>query len=176
MRFRTLALGITAVGLLAVGTAAPSPAAEVKEFEATIAMPAPVIANMTAGSYETDAARQTCPEGGAGDGVIYAFFDLKGEYKHFFVSGPDSTLNEPDPTGGAVLTLGTVNDYDLDLYLFDAKCNELDVEGSIMNLNGIGNGSVAGKKPARYAAVSYHHGAPNISVLLEASNSKITKK
>lgn len=175
MRIRTLALGITAVGLLAVGTAAPSPAQEIKEFEATIAAPAPIIAYATAGTYVTDAARQTCPEGGAGDGVIYAFFDLKGEYKHFFVSGPESTLNQPDPTGGAVLKLGTFHDYDLDLHLFDAKCNELDVEGSINYLNGIGNGSVAGKKPARYAAVSYHHGAPNIPVLLEASNSPIKK-
>ena len=173
MRFRTLALGITAVGLLAVGTAAPSPAAEIKEFEATIAMPAPVVAYASAGTYGTDAARQTCPEGGAGDGVIYAFFDLEGEYKHFFVSGPDSTLNEGDPSGQG---LGTFHDYDLDLHLYDAKCNELDTEGSINDLNGIGNGSVGGKKPARYAAVSYHHGAPNIPILLEASNQKINKK
>ena len=176
MRFRTLALAITAVGLLAVGTAAPSPAAEIKEFEATIAMPAPIVAYAMSGTYGTDAARQTCPEGGAGDGVIYAFFDLEGDYKHFFVSGPESTLSEPDPSGGAVVTLGTFHDYDLDLHLYDAKCNELDVEGSINNMNGIGNGSVAGKKPARYAAVSYHHGAPNLPVLLEASNDKIVKK
>ncbi|MBW3537395.1 MAG: hypothetical protein KY395_06470, partial [Actinobacteria bacterium] len=128
MRFRTLAIGIAAVGLLAVGTAAPSPAQDIKEFEATIAMPAPIVAYATAGTYGTDAARQTCPEGGAGDGVIYAFFDLEGDYKHFWVSGPDSTLNEPDPSGGAVFTLGTIHDYDLDLHLYDAKCNELEMD------------------------------------------------
>jgi len=171
MRFRTLALGITAVGLLAVGTAAPSPAAEVKKFEGTISTPLPVVSNMTAGHYETDALRQTCPKGGAGDGVFYKFFDLKGEYKHFFVSGPKSTLNQADPSP---LALGTFHDYDLDLYAFDAKCKELTVEGSINTVNGIGNGTA--NKPARYAAVAYYSGPPNLKVLLEASNEKINKK
>lgn len=173
MRLRTLALGITAVGLLAVGTAAPSPAAEIKKYEATIKAPAPIVSNMTAGHYLTDAARQTCPKGGAGDGTFYAFFDLKGDFKHFFVSGPPSTINQPDPAG----LNGTFHDYDLDLYVFDAKCNELDHEGSINLANGIGNASVTTKnKLARYAAVAYFSGPPNLKVTVEASMEKINKK
>ena len=170
MRFRTLALGITAVGLLAVGTAAPSPAAEVKKFEKTIAAPAPVAANATAGHYETDKARQVCPSAGAGDGKIYAFFELKEDFKFFFVSGPKSNISQPDPSG----TVGTFHDYDLDLYAFDAKCKELEIVGSITGVNGIGDGTA--KKPARYAAVAYYSGPPNLKVTLEASNTKIVKK
>src|SRR5687768_12054075 len=140
MRFRTLALGITAVGLLAVGTAAPSPAAEIKKFEGTIALPAPVVSAELAQDYASGGAlRLTCPEAGEGDGLVYKFFDLKGEFKHFWVSGPPSTVNEPDPSGGAAVDLGTFHDYDLDLDLFDAKCNPLEVEGSINLSNGIGN-------------------------------------
>lgn len=174
MRFRTLALGITAVGLLAVGTAAPSPAAEIKKYEGTIALPAPVVSNAAAASYDPagDAIRMTCPEAGDGDGVFYKFFDLKGEFTHFFVSGPPSTLNQPDPSP---VGLGTIHDYDLDLYAFDAKCNELEIDGSIGTSNGIGNGTVVGKKPARYAAVAYFSGPPNLPVLLEASTEKIKK-
>ena len=170
MRFRTLALGITAVGLLAVGTAAPSPAAPIKKFEKTIAAPAPVLSNATAGHYETDKARQVCPSAGAGDGKIYAFFELKEDFKFFFVSGPKSTLNQADPAAGN----GTFHDYDLDLYVFDAKCKELTVEGSINKANGIGDGTA--NKPARFAAVAYFSGPPNLKVTLEASNTKIVKK
>lgn len=176
MRFRTFALGIAAVGLLGVATAAPSPAAEVKKFEGTIAMPAPIVSNEMAGHWVNEGElRQVCPGPGDFDGQFYKFFDLEGDFSHFFVSGPPTTLNEPDPTGGAVLTLGSVQDYDLDLYLFDAKCNELEHEGSINTLNGIGNSSVGGKKPARYAAVAYHNGPPNLSITLEASTEKIKK-
>lgn len=174
MRFRTFALGITAVGLLAVGTAAPSPAAEVKKYEGTIALPAPAVSNATAAHYDgvDDALRMTCPDPGDGDGVFYKFFDLKGSYTHFFVSGPPSTLNQPDPSP---LALGTIHDYDLDLYAFDEKCNELELDGSIGTTNGIGNGTVVGKKPARYAAIAYFNGPPNLPVFLEASTEKIKK-
>ena len=180
MRIRNLALGLTAVGLLAVGTAAPSPAAEVKKYEATIAAPAPIVSSEFAGHWITTAnenpVRQTCPEGGPGDGVFYKFIDLKGDYTHFFVSGPPSTLNEPDPTGGAVITLGTFNDYDVDLFAFDAKCNELELDGSINTMSGIGNASVTAKnKAARYAAIAYFSGPPNLDVVLEASTERIKK-
>jgi len=172
MRFRTLALGITAVGLLAVGTAAPSPAAPIKKFEKTIAAPAPGLANATAGHFDGvgDKGRQVCPSAGAGDGKIYAFFELKEDFKFFFVSGPKSNINQPSPG----VFSGTVQDYDLDLYVFDAKCKELTVEGSINGANGIGDGTA--KKPARYAAVAYFSGPPNLKVTLEASNTKIVKK
>lgn len=174
MRLRNLALGITAVGLLAVGTAAPSPAAEVKKYEGTIAAPAPIVSGELAGHWVNEGeARQTCPEPGAGDGLVYKFFDLKGEFKHFFVGGPNPpTINETEPTG----VWGTVQEYDFDLYVFDAKCNELEVEGSITGGAGYGNASVTGKKPAAYAAVAYFSGPPNMTVILEASNEKIVKK
>lgn len=172
MRLRTLALGITAVGLLAVGTAAPSPAAEVKKYEGTIALPAPILAAELAGHWVNEGeARQTCPEAGAGDGIFYKFFDLKGEFKHFFVAGPTPLVNEQEPSG----VYGTIQDYDLDLHVFDAKCNELEIEGSITGGAGYGNGSVTGKKLAKFAAVSYFAGPPNLSFTLEASMDKIKK-
>ena len=174
MRIRNLALGLTAVGLLAVGAATPSPASEVKKFEGTIEMPAPVVSGEMAGHWVTGGdLRQVCPEPGPGDGIIYKFFDLEGEFKHFFVGGPTPPMiNEQEPSGA----WGTVQEYDFDLYLFDAKCNELDVESSITGGAGYGNGSVAGKKPARYAAVAYFSGPPNMTVVVEASNEKIVKK
>ena len=172
MRLRTLALGITAVGLLGVGTAAPSPAAEIKKYEGTIAAPAPVLAAELAADWISGgAARQTCPGAGDADGVFYKFFDLEGEFRHFFVSGPTPLVNEADPTA----LYGTIQDYDMDLHVFDAKCNLLDIEGSITGGAGYGNGSVTGKKSARYAAVSYFAGPPNMHLLLEASNEKIKK-
>jgi hypothetical protein len=172
MRFRTLALGITAVGLLAVGTATPSPAAPIKKFEGTIAAPVPVV------GFELGSMEDFCPSGGAADGSVYRFFDLKADFKHFYVSGPASTLNQPlpgDPSGLGVLPGGTLHDYDIDLHAFDAKCRALAVEGPINTANGIGAGTSA--KPARYVAVSYFTGPhPNIKVLVEASTEKIVKK
>lgn len=173
MRFRRFALAAGAAGLLATGFAAPAPANEVKKFEGTIAAPMPVISNMMAGEYLTDAARRACSapgKAGEGDGVNYKFFDLKGDFKFFFVSGPPSNLNVADPSG----LNGTFHDYDLDLYVFDAKCNLLDGEGSINSANGIGD--LTARKPARFAAVSFFSGVPNIKVTLEASNAKIAKK
>lgn len=171
MRFRTLAVGIAAVGLLAVG-AVPAPAQDIKEFEGTIALPAPIVSNEMVGHWVTSGElRQVCPGEGDTNGIFYLFFDLEADYKYFFVSGPELTVNEPEPSG----LWGSIQDYDLDLYLFDEKCNELEVEGSIMTGAGVGNGMAAGKKLARYAAISYFAGPPNLPVLLEASNEKITK-
>ena len=172
MRFRTLALGITAIALLAVATAAPSPAAEVKKYEGTIAAPAPVVSGELSQDYATGGAlRMTCPEAGEGDGLVYKFFDLGADYKFFFVSGPPSTVNQPDPAG----VNGTFHDYDVDLDAYDAKCNPLELEGSINLANGIGNATVAGKTPAKYAVITYFTGPPNLPVLLEASNERIKK-
>lgn len=172
MRIRNLALAAGVASLLAIGSAAPAPANEVKKFEGTIAAPAPIVANAMAGHYTGvgDNARQVCPKGGSGDGVFYKFFDLKGDFKFFFVSGPPSTINQPDPSG----LNGTFHDYDLDLYVFDAKCKELEGDGSINSANGIGD--LTARKPARYAAIAFYSGAPNLKVTLEASNAKIVKK
>ena len=172
MRFRTLALGITAVGLLAVGTAAPSPAAEVKKFEGTITAPLHTASNELAGMEDF------CPDGGEGQGSVYRFFDLKADYKHFYVSGPPTTLDEPypgDPSGSGAIPSGNRQDYDLDLYAFTSKCVSVDIEGPIMTGFGIGAGTAA--KPVRYVAVNYYDGfQPNIPVTVEASNSPIKKK
>ncbi len=162
-----------AAGSLAIGLASPAPAAEVKKFEGTIAAPLPVVSAELAADYVTgEALRMTCPEPGDGDGVFYKFFDLKAEYKFFFVSGGEPVINEPDPSGALG---GAIQDYDLDLHLFDAKCNIIEVDGDITS--GSGHAPGIGFKPARYAAVSYFSGPyPNIAVTLEASTERIVKK
>ena len=171
MRLRNLALGLTAVGLLAVGTAAPSPAAEVKKFEGTIAAPAPVVSNELAGMEDF------CPTGGEANGTVYRFFDLGADFKHFYISGPATTLNEPypgDPTGLGVVPGGNRQDYDLDFYAFSAKCVAIDTDGPIQTALGIGAGTTA--RPARYVAVNYYDGIhPNIAITVEASTAPIKK-
>ena len=177
MRLRNLALAITAAGLLAVGAAAPSPAAEIKKFEGTIALPAPAVSNMMAGTYLTDAAAMVCPDAGEGDGVFYKFFDLGADFKHFYVSGPPTTLDEPypaDPSGLGAIPSGNRQDYDLDMYAYTAKCVEVDIEGPIMTASGIGAGTAA--RPVRYVAVNYYDGIHlDIPITLEASNDRIKK-
>jgi hypothetical protein len=164
MRIRSFVLAAGAAGLLATGFAGPATANDVKKFEGTIAAPAPVASNDLA------ADKANCPKGGSANGTVYRFFDLKGEFTHFYVSGPKLNVNQPDPAAGQ----GDIQDYDLDLYLFNAKCVPIDASGSINKLNGVGS---ATSKPARYAAVAYFAGPyPNIPVVLEASNQKIVKK
>ena len=171
MRLRTLALGITAVGLLAVATAAPSPAAEVKKYEGTIAAPLPVVSNELAKMDDF------CPDGGPANGTFFRFFDLGADFKHFYVSGPPTTLNEPlpaDPTGLGATPSGNKQDYDLDMYAYNAKCVQVDIEGPINTSFGIGAGTAA--KPVRYIAINYYDGIhPEIPIVLEASNDKIKK-
>ena len=165
MRFRTLALGITAVGLLAVGTAAPSPAAEVKKFEGTIAAPAPVVSN------ELAKMEDFCPTGGDANGSVYRFFDLGADYTHFYVSGPALNVNEADPTG---VYGGSFQDYDLDFYGFNAKCSTVDGDGPINDQMGVG--SYTSSRPIRYVAINYFAGPyPEIPIVLEASTEKIKK-
>lgn len=162
-----------AASSLAIGSASPSPAAEIKKFEGTIAAPLPVVSAELASDYATgEALRMTCPEAGDGDGIFYKFFDLKAEYKFFFVSGGEPVISEPDPSG---VLGGSIQDYDLDLHLFDAKCNIIEVDGDI--ITGSGHAPGIGFKPARYAAISYFSGPyPDIAVTLEASTEKIIKK
>ncbi len=172
MRIRHLALTGAALGLLAVGSAAPSPASDLKKFEGTITAPLPVVSN------ELAAMEDFCPDGGDAQGAVYRFFDLGADFKHFYISGPPTTLDEPlpaDPSGVGVTPSGNKQDYDLDLYAFTAKCVAVDIEGPINTAFGNGAGTAA--KPARYVAVNYYDGAqPNIPVIVEASNSPIKKK
>lgn len=171
MRLRTLALGITAVGLLAVGTAAPTPAAPA-EFEGTIAIPSTQLSNEFAGGATVEDLRMTCPDPGDGDGVFYKFFDLKADYTKFRVYSPAELVNEPDPTGDpGGLTRGTITEYDLDLYAFNAKCESVEADGSLFGING--NGIMKAVRPVRFVAINYFAGPHlNIPVVVEASNDK----
>lgn len=171
MRFRNLALGIAAVGVLAVGTASPSPAAPAK-FEGTIAIPSAQLSNELAGGATVEDLRMTCPEPGDGDGIVYKFFDLKADYTKFKVYSPAELVNEQDPTGDpAELTRGTITEYDVDLYAFNAKCQRVEADGSLLGL--AGNGIMKAARPARYIAINYFAGPHlNLPIVVEASNDK----
>lgn len=161
---RAVLVFVCAAGLLA-GGAAPSPAQDIKEFEGTIAAPAPVVSN--------ELAKDTsfCPDGGDLDGSVYKFFDLGADYKHFYVSGPELIVDQEEPTGAKG---GNYQDYDFDLYVFNAKCVQVTGEGPINAQMGVGHYTAA--RPVRYAAVNYYAGPyVDIPVLLEASNAPIRK-
>lgn len=161
---RILAVFVVTAGLLA-GGAAPSPAQDVKKFEGTIAAPLPVVSN------ELAAMDDFCPTGGDANGTFYRFFDLGAEYKHFYVSGPALIVDEPDPTG---VKGGSFQDYDVDLYVFNSKCVEVDGDGPINKQMGVGAYTAA--RPVRYAAINYYAGPyADIPIVLEASNDKIKK-
>ena len=174
MRLRNLALGITAVGLLAVATAAPSLAnpapAPDKKIEGTVAFPLPELGRETT---KGDGAHPlVCPHAGEGDGLWYKFLDLKETYTRFTLKSSATVLREPDPTGDpAGLTGGTINEFDIDIWAYDAKCNHIDVTGNLMTAAGEGV-AIAGK-PAKYIVVSYFAG-PHLNIPFEvvASNKK----
>lgn len=164
MKLRLLAVVISSAALLG-GAAAPTPAQEIKEFEGTIAAPAPIVSNELA--KESD----FCPDGGDLDGSVYKFFDLGADYKHFYVSGPELIVDQPEPTGQKG---GNYQDYDFDLYVFNEKCVQVTGEGPINKQMGVG--PYTASRPVRYAAVNYYAGPyVDIPVLLEASNAPIKK-
>lgn len=143
----------------------PTSASPTAKFEGTIAVPVPVVSN------EIAAMEDICPEGGDANGTMYRFFDLEGEYKHFYVSGPALMVDQPEPTG---VKGGNYQDYDLDLYLFNSKCNAVDGDGPINKQMGVGSFTAA--RPARYAAINYYAGPYiDIPVVLEASHAPIKK-
>lgn len=146
---------LLALGLVGGLASAPAQAAP-KKFEGHLAAPFADAAGVAADEL-------ACPEAGDGDGLFYKFFDLEGDYKNFKVSGPTHLFT--DPTGG---TLGW-DSYDLDLYVFDAKCNPLPDANS-----GAGTEKLETKKPARYAIVHYYYGViPDLPITLEVDNSPI---
>lgn len=143
------------VGFLAGSLGAPAQASEVAKFEAKIAAPGADLAHVTADEF-------ACPKPGDGDGVFYKFIDLKADYTFFKVSGPRPLYT--DPTG--VLGWG---DYDLDLFVYDAKCKEIG-KGTTPS----GTEKTDTKKPARYAIVHYFYGIhANLPITLQASNASI---
>lgn len=143
----------------AIGLSAPTQADPSQKFEATITAPA-----HDAGP---EIFAEACPEPGDFDGVTYAFFDLKGEYKHFKTYGPPHLFNEPDPAGA----YHDINDYDIDMYAFDNKCREI----TPSDANGpAGTERFETRRPARYVIVAYWSGIHiDLPVTLEASHTKI---
>ena len=150
-----LLVGTLALCLIGGTLGVPASASDVKKFEATIALPG--------GGAEYHNI-EYCPGGGEANGVTYTFIELKGDYTWFKASGPAHLVNEPSPVG-----VHDINDYDLDLFVFDDKCKELP------SANGpAGTERLNTKRPARYALISYFSGVhPELPVTLEVSNSKI---
>ena len=141
----------------AIGLSAPTQADPNRKFEATITAPA----HDAGPELFADA----CPEPGEYDGMTYAFFDLKGEFKNFKAYGPAHLFNEPMPY------YHDANDYDIDMYAFDNKCKEVTPSGA----NGpAGTERFETKRPARYVIVAYWSGIHvDLPVTLEVSHTKI---
>ena len=162
---RRIAL-VALLGLAVLG-AAPAEAAP-KKLTSTIALPAADAGTWFGAGYgnflpvdDMSAARQTCPEAGDFDGLVFRFFDTKGNHTKFTASGPPVLFNQGTP-------VGNFSDYDLDLYLFDAKCNRIVLTGA--NAGGATEKQTTSRKPARYAVIVYWQGhTPNIPVTLEYS-------
>ena len=155
IKMRFVGLSVGALAVLAVGLAMPAQAAP-RTFEGTLAFSAPV-----------DVASEvmpelTCPESGELDGTFYKFIDLEGGYKNFKLEGPPRLFTDPS---GVTKT----GDYDLDIYVYDDKCNQ------------IGEGVTSGatekfdlKKKARYAVVHYYVGIhPDLPFTLQVANGRI---
>lgn len=160
-----LALAVASVAGLASG---PSASAAPLKLVATIAFPSAEVSTAI-GSGNTNAselpeARQTCPEGGQFDGTTFKFFDLKAGYTKVKAYGPQVVFSQ-SPAG---LTL---NDYDIDLYILDAKCNLLPSSGTKNAGGAFETASARPANPARYAVINYYYGPyANLAVTLEASN------
>lgn len=138
-----------------------------KRFTGTIAAPAAEAASLFgAGSTNVDVverARQSCPAPGSLDGRVYKFWDLKGDFKSARLTGP-KVVYSTDVPGGVV---NRIDDYDLDLYALDTKCNL--IKGFSSNTAGAHEqGST--KRSVRYIVAVYYAGhEPNIPVTLEVS-------
>jgi hypothetical protein len=170
---RTLALTpvrrVVLVALLGLAVLGATPAqAAPKKLTSTVAFPAADVGTWIGAGYgnflpveDVSAVRQTCPTGGDFDGTIFRFFDLKGDYKKFTASGPPVLFNQSTPAGN-------FSDYDIDLYLFDAKCNRIVLTGA--NAGGAVEKQTTSRKPARYAVIVYWQGyMPNMPITLEYS-------
>lgn len=164
-RLTSIAL-LTAVGFGAGVAGTPVTAAPAK-LEGTISIPALDLASeLGAGSYAGQ--NMTCPEGGQLDGVIYKFFDLKGDFTKFKAYGPTPLFSQPVP---ADLLTGNAMDYDIDLWAFDKKCTAVDptVDGAGGSFGGLEQMNT--KKGVRYIVITYYSGIhADLPVTLEYSN------
>lgn len=155
MRSRALLASLFAFSVLSAGFALPAKAAPTV-FEGTLAFSGPA----DAGPPVAD--ELACPEAGPLDGTFYKLVDLKADFTVFKLEGPPRLFT--DPAGGT-----GIGDYDLDLYLYDAKCNLL--------AEGVTSGpteKVDTKKPVRFAIVNYYVGPhPNLPFKLQAANERI---
>jgi hypothetical protein len=175
MRRLSFLLFAAVLGLLLAG--APSAQAGPAKLKGTITLPGnDVNPVLIAGDIEGEATvaqlQQTCPSPGALDGVTYKFFDLKSGFTKFRALGPVPLVNQQVPETPATNPL-TYNEYDLDIYAFDAKCVRIEApDGSAAtgtSTGGIENLKI--RKPARYVVVSYYSGPYlNIPFELEYSN------
>lgn len=155
MRVRAILTCLIALAALAGGLAVPAQAAPTV-FEGTLAFSGPADAGPTI------AEELSCPEPGELDGTFYKFIDLRADFTFFKLEGPPRLFT--DPAGGT-----GIGDYDLDLYVYDAKCNL------------IGEGVTTGptekvdtKKAARFLVVNYYVGPhPNLPFKLQAANERI---
>jgi len=145
--------------LLAVAVGSPLVGAAPAKFQSKIAVPA----HDAGPELFADA----CPKGNEFKGLSYVLFDLKADYTNFKSYGPKQLFNQPDPAGA----YHDANDYDIDMYAFDAKCREITPSGA----NGpAGTEKFVTKRPARYIVLAYWSGIhKDLPVTLEAANTKI---
>lgn len=159
MRIRAVLTSLLVLACLAGGLAIPAQAAPAV-FEGTLAAP---LTTDTFGLGVTDwDPIVPCPEAGDLDGTFYKFIDLKADFTYLKLEGPPVIFTEPSGAVGW-------SDYDLDMFQFDAKCNQLEDQngsGATENWNA--------KKPARYVVVHYYMGIhPELPFKLQAANEKI---
>lgn len=158
-----------AVAALAV----PPPAhAAPKKLEGTIALPGlPASSAYSAGSAEGEPVptQQTCPGPGDFDGVTYKFFDLKGPVKgDFRLTGPKPAVQQTTP-----VLESNHNEYDIDIYGFDAKCVRVEGNAGSTGTSSGGSELFRPKKAIQFVVVSYYHGPyQNIPITVEIKETK----
>lgn len=155
MRFRVALTGLLIFAALGAGLTTPAQAAPFV-FEGTLAFSGP----LDAGPPIED--ELACPDPGALDGTFYKFIDLKADFTFFKLEGPPRLFT--DPAGGT-----GIGDYDLDLYVYDAKCNLL-----TESVTSGPTEKTDTKKPARFVIVNYYVGPhPNLPFKFQAANERI---
>lgn len=161
-----------AVSTLVVGQPAH---AKPKVFESTISIPGFDIANATAGGQAEGldvpaALKRVCPGVGEFDGVWYRFFDLGAATgKNIKLTSQEPVVNQTVPNTPALDSF-TQNEFDIDVYGFDAKCKRVEGPDIADGTSTTAKEQFRPKKPVRYLAVVYWIGPyPNLPFKLEVS-------